>query len=148
MDSAKELERRLGGLFRAIGSALIFAVASCTPDAQAPHGDTNGMTGSGPRLPAREVERILKKAKAGNVRAMHTLSVHHLTGSEVDKAYDWLREAARLGDCEAVDHLVDNIYGGVTPDEMPHWRNEQKRLACDPLKDYGTRPTIRRHPER
>jgi hypothetical protein len=135
----------------ALGSGLIFA-AACAPGADsgrdaAPKEEAAGMTAFGPpRLSPKEFERFLAKARKGDIAAMHTLSVHHLSGSERAEAYDWLRRAARLGDCQAVVLLVEDDFDGVAPSEMPHWRNEQRRLGCDPQKNYGIGPTIKTDP--
>jgi hypothetical protein len=147
-----------------MGFALMCATSSCTADPQATDDNSHGIAAAEaqlpnensnewhvigpPRLSPSEFERFLKKARNGDVRAMHTLSVHYLSLSKRDKAYDWLREAAKLGDCEAVDHLVDDTFEGVSPREARHWLKEQKRLGCDPNDDYGNRPTLRYHPER
>jgi hypothetical protein len=148
--------------FRGVMGCVLLCAVSCTPATEPQRNGGNEAFADAtpppakgvardshviapPRLSAEEFERFSIKARNGDIRAMHTLSVHYLSKSEVAKAYDWLRAAAKLGDCEAVIHLVDDDFGGVTPDEAPHWRNEQRRLRCDPRKNYGTRPTIRRH---
>ncbi len=144
-----------------IAGALMFVAVACapqppapseestdgmTPVAQAPDENANFTTVFGPpRLSPSEVKRFLKKAGSGDVEAMGTLSVHHFAGDEIGLGYHWLREAAKLGDCDAILHLVENSFRGVTPDEMPHWQNEKKRLGCNSERDARAKPIIRRH---
>ena len=147
---------------QAMGWALILAAAACAPDTPVPEVNVVGTAATvaerpeegladnhligPPRLSPGEFERKSRQAANGDVAAMHTLSVHHLSISQVPEAYDWLRKAAKLGDCQAIGHLIEDTFDGVEPDEMPHWRRERKRLGCDPLKSYVT-PQINRHPE-
>lgn len=100
-----------------------------------------------PRLSQSEVERFLKKARGGDADAMHTLSTHYFADNEIRLGYHWLRQAAKLGDCDAVLHLVENDFRGVTSEEMPHWRKEKKRLGCDPGKHARAKPIIRIRPD-
>lgn len=106
--------------------------------------DVNRTTTSGPpRLSSRELERLSSEAKQGNVDSMYTLSTYHFANSEVRLGYYWLGEAAKLGECHAILHLVENTFRGVTPEELLHWRNEEKRLGCDPARDDRVKPEIR-----
>lgn len=117
-------------------------------DIEAPDGKINRTTVFGPpRLSPSELDRFLKRAKRGDLEAMSTLSVHYFAGDEFDLGYRWLREAARLGDCDAILHLVEDDFRGVSSEEMPHWQNEKKRLGCDPERDARAKPIIRLRPE-
>lgn len=100
-----------------------------------------------PHLSPSEVDRFLKKARAGDADAMHTLSTHYFGGNEISLGYHWLRQAAKLGDCDAVLHLVEDDFRGVTAEEMPHWQKEKERLGCDPAKHARAKPIIRIRPD-
>lgn len=142
-----------------IAGALMFVAAACapqspasseestegtTPVAQASNDNVVRTTVFGPpRLSPSEVKRFQKKASNGDFEAMGTLSVHHFAGGESDLGHHWLREAAKLGDCAAILHLVEDDFRGVTPDEMPHWQNEKKRLGCNHERDARAKPQIR-----
>lgn len=145
----------------AMGGGLLFLALACARPAPVPTENSaeeimpasvpEGTTTvfGPPRLPPSEVERFLKKAKAGDTDAMHTLSTHYFGRNEIGLGYHWLRQAAKLDDCDAVLHLVENDFRGVTAEEMPHWQKEKTRLGCDPEKHARAKPVIRirRDPE-
>lgn len=142
----------------AIAGGVIFLSVACARPASVPtENNAEGMTSAPvpegtttvfgpPRLTPSEVERFLKRAQRGDVDAMYTLSTHHFANSEIGPGYHWLREAAKLGECHAILHLVENTFRGVTPREMPHWRKEKERLGCDPERDERAKPIIRIRP--
>ncbi len=112
-------------------------------------GEANEAPSSGnPRLSSSDLKRFSEKAKQGNVDAMYTLSTHYFTISNVNLGYYWLREAASLGECHAILHLIENTFSGVEPAEILHWRKEKERLHCDPMKDDIVKPEINLSPAR
>lgn len=88
------------------------------------------------RVSSEQVQQLTEKANRGDVGAMHSLAAHHITAGEKVESRRWLAEAVKHGDCHAVHLLLENTYNEVAAEELPHWRNEQQKLGCDPNKSY------------
>lgn len=87
------------------------------------------------RQSPERVRELKGMAAKGDVEAMHGLFAHHITAGETKEARFWLGEAVRHGDCHSVQ-IFEETYLEVPPRELAHWRNEGRKLGCDPKKDY------------
>lgn len=87
------------------------------------------------RQSPERVRELKGMAAKGNVSAMRSMAAHHITAGETKDARYWLGEAVKHGDCHAVQ-IFENTYLKVPPQELEHWRNEGRKLGCDPKKDY------------
>jgi hypothetical protein len=127
-----------------VAAALLLTYACSSPDSssekvavpvQQDNVDEVVTPGSIRQTPER-VRELTIKARGGDIDAMMTLASHHITASETVQARYWLGEAVRHGDCYAVELLLEESYLRVPPADLPHWRNEQRRIGCDPNKEY------------
>lgn len=85
-----------------------------------------------------ELAALLPRAEGGDVGAMHTLATHYFGTSDFPRAHEWLRRAARLGDCAAIELLLDRALNvGIVETELAHWNAEWQRLRCE---DQEQRP--------
>jgi hypothetical protein len=85
-----------------------------------------------------ELAALFPRAKGGDVGAMHTLATHYFGTTDFARAHEWLRRAARLGDCTAIELLLDRALNvGIAQAETAHWNAEWQRLRCE---DQEQRP--------
>lgn len=81
-----------------------------------------------------ELRVLYPRARRNDVSAIHTLIAHYFGSDDRERGQYWLRKAARLGDCHALELLQDRVFNsGLAASEIQHWRAEFERLGCDPM---------------
>ncbi|HWT31291.1 MAG TPA: hypothetical protein VN240_09740 [Propylenella sp.] len=79
-----------------------------------------------------DVAALQQSAERGDISAMHTLAAHYFGLDDPAQGQDWLKRAARLGDCRAILLLQDPVFNaGIPESEISHWNEEGRMRGCE-----------------